>query len=89
MMVPTKMTLEPTTTTLIGNHQIMIIGGAEKSNNPGNPLLVPLQRTSHQTNILQRNELNVANNIEAMHTSSRDSTVTIVETSDSDINGKI
>ena len=88
MMVPTKLSVDPTTATLISNHQIMIIGGAEKINNNPDSLLAPFQQTCHQTNIINRNELNVARSLEPMQTPSTDSTVTIVEPCDSDINGK-
>ena len=93
--MPTKLTLEPTTATLIGNHQIMVvpIGSTEKINNNGIPLLPPYPRSTngHQKNIIQGNELTIATkNImeQPMNTSSNDSSVTLVETSDSDMNGK-
>ena len=102
MMMPTKLTLEGTTATLIGNHQIMVvpIGGTEKINNNGIPLLPPFQqRTNTATsgppkNIIQGNELTITtrNVIERQpmnNTSSNDSSITIVETSDSDMNGEI
>ena len=101
-MMPTKLTLEGTTATLIGNHQIMVvpIGGTEKINNNGIPLLPPFQqRTNTATsgppkNIIQGNELTITtrNVIERQpmnNTSSNDSSITIVETSDSDMNGEI
>ena len=101
-MMPTKLTLEGTTATLIGNHQIMVvpIGGTEKINNNGIPLLPPFQqRTNAATSgppksIIQGNELTITtrNVIERQtmnNTSSNDSSITIVETSDSDMNGEI
>ena len=90
MMMPTKLTLEPTVGTLIGSQQIMVvpIGGADKMNNNGIPVLPQYQRTSPTKNLLCGSELTITRNIEPMHTSSNDSTVTIVETSDSDINGR-
>ena len=106
MMMPTKLTLEGTTATLIGNHQIMVvpIGGTEKiSNNSSVPLLPPFQQqrtnganTGPPKNLIQGNELTITtrNVIERQlmndnNTSSNDSSITIVETSDSDMNGKI
>ena len=106
MMMPTKLTLEGTTATLIGNHQIMVvpIGGTEKiSNNSSVPLLPPFQQqrtnganTGPPKSLIQGNELTITtrNVIERQlmndnNTSSNDSSITIVETSDSDMNGKI
>ena len=101
-MMPTKLTLEGTTATLIGNHQIMVvpIGGTEKINNNGIPLLPPFQQRANAAtsgppkHIIQGNELTIAtrNVIERQpmnNTSSNDSSITIVETSDSDMNGEI
>ena len=101
-MMPTKLTLEGTTATLIGNHQIMVvpIGGTEKINNNGIPLLPPFQQRANTAtsgppkNIIQGNELTITtrNVIERQpmnNTSSNDSSITIVETSDSDMNGEI
>ena len=101
MMMPTKLTLEGTAATLIGNHQIMVvpIGSNEKISNNGMPLLPPFpQRTNAPNgppkNVIHGNELTITtrNIIEQPmnnNTSSNDSSVTIVETSDSDMNGKI
>ena len=90
MMMPTKLTLDPTTATLIGNHQIMVvpIGGTQKINNNGIPLVSPYQPIGPQKSLIHGNELTITRNVEPMHTSSNDSSVTIVETSDSDMNGK-
>ena len=46
MMMPTKLTLEPTTATLIGNHQIMVvpIGSTEKMNNNGNNVVLQIRK---------------------------------------------
>ena len=99
--MPTKLTLEGTAATLIGNHQIMVvpIGSNEKISNNGLPLLPPFpQRTNAPNgppkNVIHGNELTITTrNIIEQHmnnnnTSSNDSSVTIVETSDSDMNGK-
>ena len=101
MMMPTKLTLDGTAATLIGNHQIMVvpIGSNEKISNNGMPLLPHFpQRTNAPNgppkNVIHGNELTITtrNIIEQPmnnNTSSNDSSVTIVETSDSDMNGKI
>ena len=88
--MPTKLTLDPTTATLIGNHQIMVvpIGGTDKLNNNGIPLVSQYYPTGPQKSLIHGSELTITRNVEPMHTSSNDSSVTIVETSDSDMNGK-
>ena len=91
MMMPTGLTLNPTTATVIGNHQIMVVpigGGSDKINNNGIPLITALQRASTTNTLAQGNELNITRNVEPMHISSNDSSITLVETSDSDVNGK-
>ena len=91
MMMPTGLTLNPTTATVIGNHQIMVVpigGGSDKINNNGIPLITALQRASTTNTMAQGNELNITRNVEPMHISSNDSSITLVETSDSDVNGK-
>ena len=91
MMMPTGLTLNPTTATVIGNHQIMVVpigGGSDKINNNGIPLITALQRASTTNTVVQRNDFNITRNVEPMHISSNDSSITLVETSDSDFNGK-
>ena len=71
---------------------VVPIGSTEKINNNGMPLLPPYPRTNGlQKSIIQGNEMTITtrNIIEQqpMNTSSNDSSVTIVETSDSDMNG--
>ena len=91
MMMPTGLTLNPTTATVIGNHQIMVVpigGGSDKINNNGIPLITALQRASTTNTMAQGHELNITRNVEPMHISSNDSSITLVETSDSDVNGK-
>ena len=91
MMMPTGLTLNPTTATVIGNHQIMVVpigGGSDKINNNGIPLITALQRASTTNTVVQGNDFNITRNVEPMHISSNDSSITLVETSDSDVNGK-
>ena len=63
----------------------MITGGAEKISNLQ---AMPCQRPSQQTNSVCKNELNVTNKPDTVHTSNGDPTITILETRDSDMNGK-
>ena len=91
MMMPTGLPRNPTTATVIGNHQIMVVpigGGSDKINNNGIPLITALQRASTTNNVVQGNDFNITRNVEPMHISSNDSSITLVETSDSDVNGK-
>ena len=86
MIVPTKLTLESgNNTNVFNNRQIMITGGAEKISNLQ---AMPFQRPSQQTNSVCKNELNVTNKPDTVHTSNGDPTITILETRDSDMNGK-
>ena len=86
MIVPTKLTLEPVNNTnVFNNHQIMITGGTEKISNLQ---AVPFQRQGQQMNSVCKNELNVTNKPDTVRTSNGDPTITILETRDSDMNGK-